>query len=187
MDQTWFPEELSFLAEEEIRIHISPHFSAPKTAFLARECGPFEAGQPIKVQLWFALFLNSSQSCTLIPPKWLSLSSLWQILDRERREKNGLTRIHPYYMEVSHAFITHSPMSIRDLEQVRIAVDQLWHIRCAKIRQAIAESTSETLDFFELPNATRMELHLYREPITRIRSILTELNAVGVPPAEADD
>jgi hypothetical protein len=49
----------------------------------------------------------------------------------------------------------------------------------AKISRSIAEATSETLDFFELPNATRMELHLYREPITRIRDILTSLNAIG--------
>jgi GINS complex subunit 2 len=187
MQQVWNPEELTFLAEHETRIYISPHFSAPKTAFLAHEFGPFAAGRPIKVPLWLALFLSSSQSCTMIAPKWLNLSSLRQILERESHEKDVLTVIHPCYLEISHAFITRSPMSIRDLEQVRVTVEQLWHMRSDKIRRSIGEATSETLDFFELPNATRLELHLYREPITRVRYILTELNGIRVPAAEDDD
>jgi hypothetical protein len=32
-----------------------------------------------------------------------------------------------------------------------------------------------------------MELHLYREPITRIRGILTSLNAIGAQGAQAEE
>jgi GINS complex subunit 2 len=186
MAQAWLPEELNFIAEEEVKIHISPHFTAAKTAFMFQEFGPFEAGRPMKVPLWLALFLNSSQSCTMIALKWLNLSSLRNILERERHEKDVLTPMRPYYMEVSHAFFTRSPLSIRDLDQVRTTVDEIWLTRIEKIRRSIGEATSETLDFFELLNATRMELHLYREPITRIRQILSSLNATGTPPPGTD-
>jgi GINS complex subunit 2 len=179
MAQPWDPEELNFIAEDEALVHISPHFTAPKTAFMAQEFGPFRAGRPTKVPLWLALFLNSSQTCTLIPPKWLNLATVRALLDRERRERDTLAPIRAHYMELSHAFFTRAPMSVRDLDQVRTTVEELWLTRSEKIRRSIAEATSETLDFFELPNATRMELHLYREPITRIRDILTSLNAIG--------
>jgi GINS complex subunit 2 len=186
MAQPWLPEELNFIASEAL-VHISPHFTAPKTAFMAQPYGPFQAGRPTKVPLWLALFLNSSQSCTLIPPKWLTLASVRALLERDRREQGTLAPVRPHYMELSHAFFTRAPTSIRDVDHVRTAVDELWLMRSDKIRRSIAEATSETLDFFELPNATRMELHLYREPITRIRDILTSLNAIGAQGADADE
>jgi hypothetical protein len=40
MAQAWDPEELNFIAEDEALVHISPHFTTPKTAFMAQEFGP---------------------------------------------------------------------------------------------------------------------------------------------------
>jgi GINS complex subunit 2 len=187
MSRPWLPEELNFLAEEEALIRILPRFNAPKTAFMAQEFGPFQPGRSTKVPLWLALFLNSSDSCNLVPPKWLNLSSLRKVLERERREKDVLTAIPPHYLEVSTAFFARDTSGIRDVDQVKTTVEELWLTRNEKIRRSIAEATSASLDYFELPNATRMELHLYREPITRIRHILTTLNGMEATGEETEE
>jgi hypothetical protein len=82
-------------------------------------------------------------------------------------------------MEISFAFFTRCPTIFPELGQVRAAVEDLWVRRVEKIRRTLCEANSETLDHFSLENATRMELHYFREPIVGIRQLLTSLNAVG--------
>jgi hypothetical protein len=94
-----------------------------------------------------------------------------------------LTEIRPYYLEVSSASFTESPNGIQESGQVKATIEKRWLTGSEKIRGSIGEATLETIDFFNLPNSARMELHIYREPITQIRHILTALHAVSSPRA----
>lgn len=175
---SWLPEELSFITEEESFISISPHFSSPRTTFLSGTYGPFQAGIPIKVPMWLAFFLNNSHSCTLIPPKWLTVSYLSKIKAYEQKNP-ALSKVPRNYMEVSFAFFLKAPTIVQKLDSVRSLVEDIWTLRVEKLRNSIIINSSAINDNFELPNVTRMELHLFREPVTKITELLTSMNALS--------
>lgn len=171
----WTPAELNFIAEEDILIKITPHFTAEKIELLSGEFGPFRAGRPIKVPFWLGLFFHSSQTCELNPPKWLNTSTLKKVVDRERAEKRSLTKLPQYYMEISYTFFNNTPATIDDCDQVRDLVNRIWELRVEKIRKSIVEESSERADQLQLENVTQMELHLFREPISKITGLLTSM------------
>lgn len=173
--QNWTPDELSFLAEEETMIKITPQFTISKIDLISGSFGPFEAGRSVKVPLWLALFFNSNNSCVLVPPKWLTYSIIKQLLQRERENKESLQKVPPCYMEVAFAFFNNANNVIKDADAVRSAVEDLWTIRTEKIRTLFAQYKDSVDLFFTCPNMTRMELHLYREPITTIISLISSL------------
>jgi GINS complex subunit 2 len=184
--QNWTPEELSFLAEEETMIRITPQFTISKIDLISGNYGPFEAGRSVKVPLWLALFFNSNKSCVLVPPKWLTLSIVKQLLAREKESRDSLQKVPPCYMEVSFAFFNNANDVIKDADAVRSAIEDLWTIRTEKIRAIFAQYKESVDLFFTCPNMTRMELHHYREPITTIISMMSALydKAQGLPPPE---
>lgn len=184
MSQPWLPEELAFIAEEEVHVGILPHFSSPPVKFMGGEYGPFQANHVVKVPMWLAMYLHSSQSCTPIAPKWMSQSALRKFLEGEREDRNGLTKVPSRYMEISFAFLVRCPEVVKNADQVRALVEDLWSLRVEKLRRSVIESSSETQDSFALPNATRMELHMFREPITKITSMLTSLDSMRTPDFE---
>lgn len=184
--QNWTPDELSFLAEEETMIRITPQFSSPVISLISGNYGPFKAGQPIKTPLWLALFFNSNNSCVLVPPKWLTYSIIKTILQREKENKAELQKVPPAYMEISFAFFNNANNVIKDADAVRSAIEDLWTIRTEKIRSIFGQYKESVDLFFTCPNITRMELHLYREPITTIISLMSSLydKASGLPQQE---
>ena len=178
MSLPWLPEELSFIAEEELLVDISPHFSCPTMKFMSGEYGPFAAGRPARVPLWLGLFLSSSQSCTLIAPKWLNISSLKKLVKKERDNPDILTHLpgHGHYLPLSFAFFTRAPSTVKDVDQVRNMIEDLWAVRVEKLRRMITTSVSDgSQDAGSLTNATRMEIHLFREPITKITDLWASL------------
>ena len=167
----WTPDELSFIAEENVSIKITPQFSFGRVKFISGTYGPFEAGRAVKVPLWLALFFNSSNSCTLVPPSWLNLSTLTKILAREREFKEELQKVPNHYMEVSFAFFNNANNTIKDPDLVRACVEDLWTTRTEKIRQIFSKSSYIRDLIFTTPNITRMEVHLFREPIGKITTL----------------
>jgi hypothetical protein len=97
-----------------------------------------------------------------------------------------LREICPYCLEISPMLFTESTNSIQDFGQGKSTIEELRVTRNEKLWKSISEPTSEALDFFDLPNATRMELHIYQEPSTQIYHILTALHAIRSLPEDAD-
>jgi GINS complex subunit 2 len=178
LSSPWLPEELNFLAEEEVHVRIVPHFQSEKMTFLSGVYGPFQANLMKKVPLWLALFLNSSESCTLQPPKWLNWGYIRTLVEKEKADHLGLQKVPSHYMEVSFAFFTRSPRSIQNLDRVRAGIEDLWMIRIEKIRRSLLEM-EPGVDSGKLENGTRMEVHMFREPLTRIRTLLTSMKEMN--------
>lgn len=175
MCEAWSPEELTFIAENS-KIGITPRFTAEKIKFLSGEFGPFTAGFPLEVPLWLALFLHSSQLCDLIPPNWLNASCLRKCVEKEKQEKETLSKLPKEYMEISFTFFNRASSIVPDCDQVKDLINRLWELRIEKIRKTIGEQSSETIDQYQFPNVTQMELFLFKEPITKITTLLTSLN-----------
>jgi hypothetical protein len=48
---------------------------------------------------------------------------------------------------------------------------QLWYVQTKKIGRSVTQAASETLDLFEFPNNSSMELHRYRQSIIHTQTI----------------
>ena len=79
-------------------------------------------------------------------------------------------------MEISFTFFNRASSIIPDCDQIKDLINRLWELRIEKIRKTIGEQSSETIDQYQFPNVTQMELYLFREPISRITALLTSLN-----------
>lgn len=190
MYSPWRPEELSFITEQETILSISPHFTMDQIELISGKYGPFSAGIPTQVPMWFAFFLSSSESCTLIPPKWLSQKYLRQFINAEKADKAPLQKPPcSHYMEIAFAFIIQAPKVVPELDKVRMLIEDLWAKRVEKIRKFyINEIDGNKDDSFLIPNITQMELHMYRMPFIQIEELFMNISnkAKGIETEEED-
>ena len=188
MESPWKPDELAFIAEEETMIKITPNFSSGTIKLLSRECGPFTAQKPVKVPLWLAFFLYSKKACVLVAPKWLRFTSrLNHFLEREKASKDLLTELPKFFFEISFSFFNNARELIQDSDTARATVEQIWEIRNEKLRSSIISTVGGLYDNFDFPNATRMEIHLFRYPISKVSELLLNLYSFAHPPIENED
>lgn len=187
MEIPWKPDELAFIAEEEAMIKITPNFTSGKIQFLSRECGPFKAQIAMKVPLWLALFLHSNKSCALIPPKWLCTSHLRRILEGEKSTPDSLTKLPNFFIEIAFAFFSRARDVITDSDNVQSIVNHIWEIRTEKLRKSIVSNITGLYDNFEFPNATKMEIHLFRYSISQVTELLMNLYTTSHHQIESDE
>lgn len=178
MDFKWTPEELSFIAEQETSVKITPNFNLNKVNFISGSFGPFRAGHQIKVPLWLALHLNKKDACTLHPPSWLGVSTLKQLLAREKENKTQLGRVPSHYIEVAFAFFNNERTNIPEPDMVRSLIEDLWTFRVEKIRNIYEQNLSQLDELYvTCENITRMEVHLFREPVSAIMTLFNSMFA----------
>ncbi|EAY06994.1 Partner of SLD five, PSF2 family protein [Trichomonas vaginalis G3] len=176
MDLNWTPEELSFIAEQETTIKITPNFNLDKMDFISGSFGSFRAGHQIKVPLWLGLHLNKKDACTLHPPSWLTISILKQLIAREKENKEALGKVPSHYIEVAFAFFNSERSNIVEPDLVRSLIEDLWTLRIEKIRSIFTKKAENLTElYFTCENITKMEVHMFREPISAIISILASL------------
>lgn len=181
MSSHWVPDELAFTAEQNVIVKVVPSFTYNKEIKLLSDvCKPFRADRAAKVPLWLASYLYTSNMCQIVPPKWMNVSTLRKCISAERENEITLQTMPEYYMEVAFAFFLKFPNSVPDSEQVRSLVEDIWELRVEKIRKLISQhlqtsQTSEILDQMSFEKATRMEIHMFRVPLTKITELLTEL------------
>lgn len=186
MSFPWLPKELNFITEEETRITIIPNFSYGSIHLISGTYGPFVPAQPVKVPMWLALFLSSSQICQLKPPKWLNKSTLKRVVEKEKESTSLLTKLPSHYMEIGITLLYRAESIIPEADQVRTLMEDIWDLRFEKLRRSVIDACSETLDQTQLPNVTQMELHLFRESITKLSTLLTSMNENIVPVENID-
>lgn len=68
-------------------LEIVPLISEEQLSFISGDFGPFQPNVPTVVPLWIALYLKSRNKCRVIPPPWLSVPSLENLLLQERGTK----------------------------------------------------------------------------------------------------
>lgn len=66
--------------------------------------GPFVPLKTSRVPLWLALQLKQRNECSLVPPQWLSVEGLKQLLDEERRNE-VFSAVPEHYQEFAAAII----------------------------------------------------------------------------------
>lgn len=59
--------------------------------------------------LWVALHLRKQQKCRILPPSWLSVSSLNKFKENEDGETGCAAPPHPHYTELATLLLQHAP------------------------------------------------------------------------------
>lgn len=173
---SWTPDELSFLAEQEAMVEVTPRFRHEAIEFMeGQQYGPFQPGIKTEVPLWLALFFHHSGTCTIVPPSWLNEKTLTKMIKKEH-ETEGLRAVpHMFYLEIAFAFFKNAPNTIDKIDICRSKLEDLWIIRTEKIRKRIG---LELTDIFFFKHMTRMELHYFREPLSKLYTLRSGMEDV---------
>jgi GINS complex subunit 2 len=92
-------QKAEFLAEDEL-IEISPMVKANVISLVCGDYGPFEPSIATSVPLWLALALKKVRRCRILPPRWLHLRAIEQVIQDERENDSQLRPLPRYFSEV---------------------------------------------------------------------------------------
>lgn len=115
------PEELEFYAGQE-EVEILPRFDCQTMWLIAGDLGPFKAGIPARVPLWIALYFRAQNKCKLIPPNWMSKTSLEAIKDQEQKSPLFTKMPSEHYMAMAKMIFEICPQDILDADDVKVLI-----------------------------------------------------------------
>uniref|UniRef100_A0A0N5ALL6 GINS complex subunit 2 n=1 Tax=Syphacia muris TaxID=451379 RepID=A0A0N5ALL6_9BILA len=192
------PEFCEFLAENDLEpanvedyyFQIKPNFSSEQLQLICGDIGPFEAGIPISVPLWVAIFLKKRHSCELIHsfqsqkfskirfqvPEWFTVENLGKMIVAEN-DDTSFTPVPRHFLEMSRIFLYHFKDDVVDGDQLRVCVIDLWDKRVSKMR-------SSTLSFLpqiqschaRMDNITPLEICYAKSPMRQAIKIIEDLH-----------
>ncbi|KAI3379118.1 hypothetical protein SNEBB_011463 [Seison nebaliae] len=160
------PAEIEFLAEDEL-IDIIPNFTHPQLNLVANEIGPFSPNLPTKVPLWIAIYLKEKQKCTIIAPGWMSIENLKLLKQNEMDSPVFVEMPSEHYKEIVHSLSYYCGMDIKDIDEIKTLIKDIWDIRMSKLRASTDLFIRSDSDHARVNQLTRMEINY-------IRSLLME-------------
>ncbi|CAK5062512.1 unnamed protein product [Meloidogyne enterolobii] len=196
------PSVCEFIAENEL-IQILPNFNERTIHLISGDFGPFEAGSPVTVPLWFALQLKYKHKCKIVPPEWLKVDELKKLVVGET-ERTTFSPLPNCFFEIAHILVTNAYSDLENVEQLKMLVRDLQDKREAKMRTSIIkfmeQFQKEKDDIFsdkavihanaQLNNLSRLEICYFRAALTEPSKWLDKLFSVmqgGMKSQEIDD
>nr|CAD2203612.1 unnamed protein product [Meloidogyne enterolobii] len=196
------PSVCEFIAENEI-IQILPNFNERTIHLISGDFGPFEAGSPVTVPLWFALQLKYKHKCKIVPPEWLKVDELKKLVVAET-ERTTFSPLPNCFFEIAHILVTNAYSDLENVEQLKMLVRDLQDKREAKMRTSIIkfmeQFQKEKDDIFsdkavihanaQLNNLSKLEICYFRAALTEPSKWLDKLFSVmqgGMKSQEIDD
>ncbi|KAH7702874.1 putative DNA replication complex GINS protein PSF2 [Aphelenchoides avenae] len=123
-------EQCVFLAEEQ-KLKIKPNFNSRLEIIWGTV--ELEAGVPVDVPMWLALYLKKTHRCQVIPPEWLCVDELKRMV-AEENESETFTKVPEFYRETALALLEKARDDLEDSDQIKTLVADLWDRRAAKMR-----------------------------------------------------
>eukprot|EP01135_Chromosphaera_perkinsii_P003025 Nk52_evm7s233 gene=Nk52_evmTU7s233 len=157
---TFSAAEIEFLAEDE-PVQIVPQFKSDTLHFISGEYGPFKPGLPADVPLWLALSLKKRQKCKIKAPEWLTLENLSEKYEIEKGEE-GFTKLPEHYLEVATLLMANGVDEVRDIEDVRNKLEDIWELRYSKVRKSLHTIGENDVEMSKMNNLTLMEINSVR-------------------------
>lgn len=199
------PSVCEFIAENEI-IQILPNFNERTIHLISGDFGPFEAGSPVTVPLWFALQLKYKHKCKIVvaplfslkilfktikPPEWLKVDELKKLVVAET-ERTTFSPLPNCFFEIAHILVTNAYSDLENVEQLKMLVRDLQDKREAKMRTSIIkfmeQFQKEKDDIFsdkavihanaQLNNLSKLEICYFRAALTEPSKWLDKLFSV---------
>ncbi|CAI8612237.1 unnamed protein product [Vicia faba] len=131
-------EELEFIAEDEI-IDIVPNLKMDPLCLVSGDFGPFTPQIVTQVPLWLAIALRRRGKCSIVPPQWMSVEKLTQVLEEERDSQEMSEHLPFHYVEISRLLFDHARDNIPDAYmlispvKVRSLIEDIRDVRFHKV------------------------------------------------------
>lgn len=78
------PCEIEFLGEKQL-VSIIPLFNNDVIHLISGDVGPFRAGLPVRIPLWFAVELKQQKRCKIQPHSWMDVEQLENLREDEKQ------------------------------------------------------------------------------------------------------
>ncbi|KAI6177976.1 DNA replication complex GINS protein PSF2 [Aphelenchoides besseyi] len=154
-------EDCDFLAEDE-PVTIIPNFTGDPIELFVGSFGPFKAGFPLTVPLWFGMYLKRRHKCKIVNPDWLNMDDLKRMIVHED-DIPTLSKVPKHYFEIAHMVLTKACDDIFEADQLMTLVTDLKDKRESKMRTSIQKFTSQSDTCYAvLNNLTRFEAAHFR-------------------------
>jgi GINS complex subunit 2 len=194
----------NFLAGDET-ISIIPSFTYPETiGLISGQVGPFRAGMDTEVPLWMATMLRRRKLAKIIPPSWMDVSVLKEVLrfERDPKEASFSPDIPFRHAEISHAILSAcragsgtggsgamgdgGESEVPNADQVKLLLEDIQRVRMDKIRRNVHTLSSQTLktkskyeSIIDVTNIGSLEMHQIKPFITDAFRNHRELSGKG--------
>lgn len=173
--------QCEYLAEDSL-ISINPMVHTAPITLIRGTYGPFQPSMTAVVPLWLALALKKVQRCNVIPPDWLSVTTVEAVVTSERNDTEELQPLNYYFFEISFLLLAHCPDDFDSPQRLRRAIEDLSGLRSTKLRRWMQSSVRDRVNAIKLNNLTMHEIQLHRTTLTRV---LDDLSRIHVPGQES--
>ena len=172
----------AFLAGDE-DVYVNPRTALPAVEGVSRVYGPFPPHVLTRAPLWLAQHLARLGRASVLPPKWLTVGHVHDLLDAERTSQT-LGPLPPHFFSVARTLLKGvgagfgdpAGMEPSEAEELLNIVDQLEEIRNNKL-EAMRSRISVYEDALDLTNITDAELCRVRPQFADIQLSLLRLRA----------
>lgn len=194
----------NFLAGDET-ISIIPSFTYPETiGLISGQVGPFRAGMDTEVPLWMATMLRRRKLAKIIPPSWMDVTVLKEVLrfERDPNEASFSPDLPFRHAEISHAILTAcragsgtggsgamgdgGESEVPNADQVKLLLEDISRVRTDKIRRNVHTLSAQTLkakskyeSIIDVTNIGSLEMHQIKPFITDAFKNHRELSGKG--------
>ncbi|KAK6905660.1 DNA replication complex GINS protein PSF2 [Kwoniella mangroviensis CBS 10435] len=172
------PDELTFLAEEET-IDIVPLFSMTRVRLLSGIYGPFTPPSSAKVPLWLALSLKRKRKCRIVPPEWLSIDRVQNVLKEERENAESFCSLPRRFIEISKVLLDVAQDDSMQPSLLRSLLKDLREVRQAKIRIGLQSEGVMRGSYLQVTNLTPLELSELKPFLVKAMGIMQSLEPRG--------
>jgi len=177
--------ETEYLTLEEL-VDINPTFTSGgrEIELLTGSIGPFTRQLKLRVPLWAAQKLAHIGKCHIIPPDWMSVDALKDLLVQERERNNEFAELPKGFFEISRALLDLDEAGgIAEPGVVRHLLEDLEMLRKKKITDGLSMYEPGQLIVFN--NVTQMELNTVRPFAINMMNRLKRMEAATIDNEEA--
>lgn len=160
----------SGFAAQQALVVILPRFTMRAVKGIASIYGPFYPNTPAQVPLWLALHLRETDTCTVVPPFFLSVAYLSEILTRETGDPDNYQPLPYYYYEISTQLLRVAKKDVPDVTEVIRLLSEVHVTRKQKLTKAISQFTRQNLAVpgLTLTNLASFEIELLKNTVAPV-------------------
>ncbi|EKG00821.1 hypothetical protein TCSYLVIO_008218 [Trypanosoma cruzi] len=169
-------------AAMEVTVIIVPRFTMPRvsTAFGGRY-GPFAPNYPVELPLWLALHIRQTDTCTINPPPFMTISYLRNVVEKEKENEATFEALPFYFFEVVKKLCENSAAAedVPHVAEVIRLVGEIKAIRRQKLQRSMAvfeaEGSPVYIPGIKLTNIVNNELEYLRRSFSKVLQQAAEM------------
>lgn len=166
-------KEVAFLMEEEM-ITIQCTAKLGTLHLIINDFGPLVENRNCQVPIWVARQLRRAQLCRVVPPPWMSVESLADLLEGENVHPDDFQPLPFHYLEMATELLDWAVDDIPQSEQARLILQCLRERREMKIQMGLPNIDGNPL---VLTNVSHLELNTFRPFLVGTLDLFTKIKA----------